>query len=88
MTKDEVGNAIHSIIQDAVQRSKGNWRHSYKADVDKIFAVMGKLAPEPKAKPEVTYDPAMVRKVCRQKFNFTEEQRSSARSVLRKLGII
>lgn len=91
MTRVEVGNEIHSIIQDAVQASKGNWRHGYRLYVERIFDVMGKLTPEPKVKPEVpAYDPKKVKRVGTlvERSQFTQEQRDAAVAALRAVGLL
>ena len=88
MTRNEVGEAIHTIIQDAVQRSKGNWRHNYKNDVELIFTVMGKLTPEPKAKPKVpVYDKNLIKRKD-EPFPLTEDQRNAAIAALKSVGLL
>lgn len=76
MTKRELRSELFHITK--------NWQQ-----VDKIFYLFGKLAPEPTAKPQVpAYDLNLVRRVGRQKLNFTSEQKLAAREILRKLGLI
>jgi len=90
MTKSQVGNAIHEIIQHAIMKSGGNWKQSYRAEVDQIFAVIGKLSPEPKLKPEPVPLPAsLLRKAQRlkERFKFTDEQLRAARDILRGVDL-
>lgn len=92
MTKDEVGEAINGIIKDAIKQGKGAWlgRNYYK-HVEQIFTVMGKLSPEPKAKPQVPeYNPKKVKRVGTlvERSNFTQEQRDAAVAALRAVGLL
>jgi hypothetical protein len=88
MTRNEVENAIHTIIQNAVERSGDTWRNGYWREVHAIFAAMGKLAPEPPKSVEVPhYDERRVRRP-RAKIVATPEQAANARAILRRLGMI
>ena len=91
MTRAEVTEAIHRIIQGVVESAGGDWRKSFVRDVDAIMQVMGKLSPEPKEKPQVPeLPPKLLKRAKRLKdrVTFTEDQREAARQVLRDLGVI
>jgi len=91
MTRGEVNNRINEIIQEAVQRSGGDWERSYRSEVEQIWVLVGKLTPEPKAKPAVPdLPPKLVARAKRIKdrTTFTEEQREAARAALRAVGLI
>jgi len=98
MTRLEVADAINTIIQEAVRRSGGHtgfraglhWKRSYKPEVDQIFAVMGRLSPEPKPKPQVPeLPPDLLKKAQRlkERFQFTDEQARAARDILRGVDL-
>jgi hypothetical protein len=89
MTRQEVTNRLHEIVQSAVQRGQGNWKLSFAREVHQIFETIGKLSPEPVEKPQLpAYDPKKVRKVGRVRVKATPEQRAAARAILRQLGLI
>lgn len=91
MTRIEVGEQIHQIIQAAVEKGGGDWRQSYTKHVELIFIAMGKLSPEPKDKPKVPeYRAKKVRRVGTlvQRHQFTEEDRTAAVNALRAVGLL
>ena len=86
MTRNEVDRAIYVIIADAVHN-----RDACMADVERIWAVIGRLTPEPKTKPQVpAYDPKKVKRVGTlvQRSQFTQEQRDAAVEALRAVGLL
>lgn len=86
MQKSEVDNAIVDIIEGAIKRGYVN-----QPDLDLIWAAIGKLAPEPKPKPEVPwYDPKKVKRVGTlvQRVPPTQEQRQAAIEALRAVGLL
>jgi hypothetical protein len=60
--------------------------------VEKIFELFGKLTPEPNSgniRDEIpNYNKHLIKKVGRQKINFTVEQQNATRAMLRKMGLI
>jgi hypothetical protein len=91
MTRAEVTNRLHEIVQSAVQRGQGNWKLSFAREVHQIFETIGKLAPEPVEKPQVpAYNPKKVHRVGTlvERSQFTEEQKEAARSALRAVGLL
>jgi hypothetical protein len=91
MTRAEVVNKLHEIIESAVIRAGGNSRLSFAREVHQIFETMGKLSPEPRVKPQVpAYNAKKVRRVGTlvERAQFTEEQREAARSALRAVGLL
>ena len=77
MTKHELEIEIFQIVGDMRK-------------VERIFQLFGKLSPEPKHKPEVPPLPAFLLKRAKrlkQRFDFTDEQRAAARSILQDLGL-
>jgi len=94
MTRAEVAEEIHRIIQSAVNRGGGNWHQGFRFQVEQIFTVMGKLSPERDGnirKEVPNYNKHLVRKVRKPgqpKVKFTPEQRNNARALLRKMGMI
>lgn len=91
MTRAEVAEEIHRIVQGAVEKGGGDWRQSYAKHVERIFETMGKLAPEPKTKPTVPpYSERKVRRVGTliQKHQFSEADRTAAVNALRAVGLL
>lgn len=77
MTKNELEMEIFQIVGDMRK-------------VDRIFQLFGKLSPEPKSKPQVPPLPEFLLKRAKrlkQRFDFTDEQRAAARSILQDLGL-
>lgn len=91
MTKNELAEAIHVIIQTAVQESNGYWRRSYRREVEAILELVGKLTPEHDGniKEHVpNYNKHLIKRVGRNKKTFTEEELADPNAILRMLGMI
>jgi hypothetical protein len=92
MTRNEVAEVIHQMIQTIVQESGGQWKQSYRREVERIFEVMGKLSPDPDSgnirKVVPNYNSHLVKKVGRTPIRSTPEQRAKAREILRQMGLI
>jgi len=43
LTKEQAREEIHTIIQNAVQRSGGNWRRAFSTEVRLIFDVIEEM---------------------------------------------
>jgi len=77
MTRDELRKELFMLVKD--------WR-----DVDKIFALFGKLSPEPKPKleaPPLSADMLKKAKRLTERFQFTDEQAAAARDILRGVDL-
>jgi len=83
MTKAEVSEAIHDMIDRLVVAQGGPTGWSYKAQVEQIFRLMGKLSPEHKSRSEVpAYDLKLVRRAG-EKYQFSEQERLIARDIMK-----